>query len=147
MCQNIQPNNNCQNDLRQSDDPMQTIYKAAWKLYFAELRKVVAQINLHLAIVGAAGGRSFLERAGHPTVRITKPARCCSPWIAIYTSWHGRRKRVRLGQQSAECIGEGPYFIVGSDGGRFAFEVPKAPIQPSLAHPPAASAATPPENL
>ena len=147
MNQNHLSNPCCQQDNQQTEELQNAIKTAALKLYLAELRRISALINLNFFIIKAIGGRCFLELAGHPPLRILKPARCCNPWVSLLISTRGLRRRIRLGPQSVEGLGEGTYFITGTDGGRISFEVPKYPDQPTCPHPPAASAVTPPENL
>ena len=129
MCQNYQPHNGCPEDNQQNDELKRIIHEAALKLYLADLRRISALINLHLAIVRTNGGRCYLERFGHPPLRILKPACCHNHWIDMPVVDHGRRKRIRLGPRYVEGLGEGAYFIVGTDGGRAAFEVPNHPHQ------------------
>jgi len=146
MCQNYQPNNDCREDNQQNDALKIIMHEAARRLYLAELRRISALINLHLAIVRANGGRCYLERVGHPLLRIIKPALCRNHWIDLPVVDQGSRRRIRLGPGYVDGLGEGAHFIVGSDGGRVGFEVPNHPHQVSRPHPPAASAATFPEN-
>jgi len=146
MSQNHLSNHCCQQDTQQTEELQNAIKTAALKLYLAELRRISALINLNFFIMKAIGGRCFLERAGHPPLRIMKPARCCNPWVSLLISSRGLRRRIRLGPQSVEGLGEGTYFITGTDGGRIVIEVPKYPGQPTCPHPPAASAGTLPKS-
>jgi hypothetical protein len=82
-------------------------------------------------------------------MRIIKPACCHGHWIDLTVVCDRRRRRIRLGPryleglgEGIEGLGEGTYFIVGSDGGRVAFKVPGHPWESARPHLPAASAVT-----
>src|ERR1035437_8590825 len=102
MCQNYQPYNGCREDNQQNDELKIIIHEAALRLYLADLRRISALINLHLAIIRAIGGRCYLERAGLPLLRITKPACCRNHWIDLPVVDLGRPRRIRAEEHKSE---------------------------------------------
>ena len=103
----------------------------AWNLaiyrYLDELDRISKFVNGFYNDIKAKGGQCYLERPGDLCLRIVKPSYCRYRWIALPVIENGRRKIIRFGPKHVGGIGEGQYFLTGTDGCRIPFEVPTYP--------------------